>query len=92
MVKVMMYSCKDIHEKVLSEEALGPLNLLRFKIHMFVCKSCKVAVVQMSNLQHSISAAFLRRASVEEQSAEKLKEELKKELKQRLKAKFPSSS
>jgi hypothetical protein len=73
-----MYTCKDIHEKILSEENLGPVGWVKFKIHMFICSSCKVTVAQMSNLQNSISTVLKKKASVSDESADNLKDELKK--------------
>ena len=72
-----MYTCKDIHKKVLSEETLGPVSWLKFKFHMFICSSCKVTVAQMNNLQNSIASVLLKKAEVSKDSARSLEEELK---------------
>ena len=81
--KPFMYSCKDIHEKILSEEKLGPIGWLKFQVHMFICSTCKVTISQLENLQNSIQSALIKKATVSEESARSLEEELKNKFKDR---------
>jgi hypothetical protein len=76
-----MYSCKDIHQKLMSEEQLGLISRFKLRFHIFICSSCKVTISQLENLQKSIHTALSKKSSVSEETARSFEEELKEKFK-----------
>lgn len=58
---------------------MGFGEYLSFKMHLFICKTCRVFILQMENLNFSMERVIKEKA--ESESARKASNELKVEIK-----------
>ena len=70
-----MLSCKDIAKKTMArEKPQGLWQNIDFKFHLFICKTCRIFIRQMENLDQCFSER------VEKQAQDQGKESLRKEI------------
>jgi len=81
-----MFSCKDIAKKTMSKEPLSWKEKVEYRLHLFICATCKIFVTQMENLDTTMKSVIKNKTQANESEAKNLKEEIIKKAQK----KFPS--
>jgi hypothetical protein len=81
-----MLSCKDIARKTMSEEPYTFKEKIEFKIHMFICATCRVYLQQMENFDKTVKKVMGKKVEPE------VANDLQKEILKKAEDYFPKNS
>ncbi|GEM_PF-4876364 len=78
-----MMNCKEIAKNMLVEKSLNFRQKVDRFIHLLMCRSCKIFIKQMDNLDHSFKKAMLKNSKEQLDVMEKVKKDILEEVNHR---------
>lgn len=73
-----MLSCKDIARKAMAEEPYTLKEKIEYKIHIFICATCRVYLQQMKNFDQTVNKVLKKKAAAESETSKDLEKEILK--------------
>jgi hypothetical protein len=62
-----MWSCKEVIRVMSSDEEMGPVRRLGFRLHVMFCRSCKHYAVQLKMMADGFKKLIMQKTLVEKE-------------------------